>query len=1013
MLVEWRSMRFLERMLGVACGLLILGSEGAAADESVETNVALNRAVYQSSAADYDHTGHLTTDGSQDTYWQSAPGAEQWVYVDLGQDCRIDHVKLWWGDNFARSFKIQLSEDATQADGWKDVSETTSGTQVSGDISFPAQSARYVRLLAEGDGAAGYVLREFEVYGFRPASTSITSPPALNSDGTLPLDGDAWKVQNADFVKGTAGTISSSDFDTTNWIPAWVPGTTLGSYLKAGAIPDPRYGDQQYQISEDFFNNHDFWYRREFTVPESYRGKRISLNFDGINWKADIFLNGTTVGHIDGAFIRGAFDLTDHLRATGPNVLAVLVHKVAHPGPTNFKTLKGLSRNGGILGLDSPTFVSSIGWNWLPSIRGRDTGIWNHVYLRPTADVTLNDPFVVSDLSDDHQRADLTIKLNLVNQSQRAQAVDVAGSIGTIHFDKTVNLQGGETQAVVLDKNSCPQLSIAQPRLWWPNGYGEPALYQLHLEAKTGASVSDQRDVTFGIRKLTYDTSNNSLKISVNGHRILCDGGNWGMDEGMLLYNGQDLDTAVRLHKDMNLVMIRNWVGMVGRDEFYSACDKYGILVWNDFWLANPSDGPNPTDAGMFISNMRDKVLQIRNHPSLALYCGRNEGHPPPALDAAMQQATQELDGTRYYIPSSADGLVTGHGPYEPMAPKWYFDHRGTTFHSELGLVCVPTIESMREMLPEKELWPINDLWALHDFAQSRCRTYTKRLEDSYGPATDLADFCEKAQMLNMETAKAMLETWRSHRGSGGLIWMSQAAWPSLICQLYDYYLAPTAAYFGVKKAGEPLHILWNASTDDVQVADDTLDDFQNLTAETSVFDMDGVLKFHQVSQVDVKSGSTVTCGKVDFSQGTTPVQFIKLRLMRGGQEVSDNFYWRGVPLKPGANPENDYTSLATMKRVRLASSVTLTTGDATSKLEVTITNPSSDIALMTSLGVVKDNVAANRVLPSFYQDNYFSLLPHETKRVSIEFSNEALGHAKPWVVVQGWNVETTSSTIP
>ncbi len=788
----------------------------------------------------------------------------------------------------------------------------------------------------------------------------------------------------------------------------------LASYLKAGAIPDPRYGDQQFQVSEEFFNNHDFWYRAEFTVPDAYAGKKVWLNFDGINWKAEIYLNGTDLGRIDGAFIRGAFDATPYLQNGKPNVLAVLVRKMDHPGPTDHKVTNGPTKNGSVMGKDSPAFLASTKWNWVPSIRGRDIGIWNHVYLRATDAVRLGDCLVTSDLSPDHSRADLTIKAPLTNLSQQPQSVTLNGTIGEIHFSRKVDLGAGETKEAILNPASNPELSISQPKLWWPNGYGDQPLYRLHLDAGVGGNVSDRREITFGIRKLSYDITNNNLRISVNDHPILCTGGNWGMDEAMLQYNAQDYDTAVRLHKEMHLVMIRNWVGQVGRDEFYQACDKYGLLVWNDFWLANPSDGPEPTDDAMFIANMRDKIVQIRNHPSLALYCGRNEGYPPKILDDAMQQATQELDGTRFYISASAEiraqknltdtfqpTVVTGHGPYQAMSPEWYFKNKGTTFHSELGLVCVPPVESMRLMMPEKDLWPIGDMWALHDYFQDRARVYTKLINDSYGAPGGLEDFCEKAQMLNMETSKAMLEAWRSKRGGGCLIWMSQPAWPSLICQLYDYYLNPSAAYFGVRDACEPLHILWNSDSNQVQVANDTLEDFSDLTAEATILDLDGNPKFHQEMKTSVKPGTAGTCFPLDFSQLTSPVQFIKLRVLQGDKVLSENFYWHGT--------KGDYTALSGLPRLQLTGQVERVDSGDSSTLNVTVTNPGATVALMVCLKVVRDNAARDRVLPIYYQDNYFSLLPHETKVVPIQFSTGLLGGSKPVVMVQGWNVDAQS----
>ncbi len=991
--------------LCVALGFLVPdGVRGQAAGE--DADLARNRAVYQSSAANYDNTGHLTTDGNPRDFWQSAPGAEQWVYVDLGQSCSIDRVQLVWGPHTTPlTFKLQVSDEAGTPVNWRDVHSAVSQTEESSNIAFPRQKARYVRALLQAGGeTGGYVLHTFSVFGARATGPAAAGSASLvaGDDGTATLDDDSglWKVQREDFVTAAPEALSALGADTRNWLPGLVPGTTLTSYLKAGAVPDPRYGDQQFQISEEFFNNHDFWFRREFIPPASYKGKHVWLNFDGINWKADIYLNGARVGRIDGAFIRSQFDISSGLQWGKPNTVAVLIHKMKHPGRTDHKILNGPTKNGSEIGLDSPTFMASTHWNWIPSIRGRDTGIWNHVYLRATGDARISDPFVASDLSTDHGKADLTVRMNVANATGQAQTVAVAGTVGNIHFGRSVTLVGNATMEVVFDVHSNPELSISQPQLWWPNGYGGQPLYKLHVEARTAGALSDQRDASFGIRKLSYDISDKILKISVNDHRIMCNGGNWGMPEAMLLYKEHDYDTAVHLHQDMRMVMIRNWAGQTASQAFYDACDKYGILVWDDFWMVHHYDGPDPEDETMFIANMRDKVLQVRNHPSVALYCGRNEEGPPKRLDAAMRLATQELDGTRFYVPNSRAGVVTGGGPYAPMKPEWYFANKGKTFHSELGIVCVPTVETMRLMMPEKDLWPINNMWGLHDFHQPRAKSYISMIGASYGPSGNVQDFCEKAQMFNMETSKAMLECWRSNRGSGGLVWMSHPAWPSLICQLYDYYLNPTAAYFGIKKACEPVHILWNSNVNQVQAANDTLADLPRLTAEASVFDMNGNAVFQQSSTIDCKAGTAASCFPLDFTRVTTPVSFIKLKLSSGGKMLSENFYWHGT--------DAHYAELSQMPRVRLTGKVEPAAGrqEELTRMDVTVTNPASTIALMVCLKVVRDDAARERVLPIYYEDNYFTLMPHETRKIAVRYDASLLGNAKPLVLLQGWNVD-------
>jgi hypothetical protein len=996
----------LKVIIGLTAFTLDLYSGWAEAQNAV-VNVALNRAAYQSSASDFDHVAHLATDGSLDTYWQSGVENQPWIYVDLGQPRKINSVKLAWGSLVPSGGTIQVSNETSTPTRWTDVGHIACTVSVAGEVHFPPMDARFVRMLADtGSAPGGCQLKEFKVEGeppAAPAAPDLNLPPKDEND-KISLDGAGWKLQNAMFVSDTGETISKAGYSMDSWLVAKVPGTVLNSYLLDGAIPDPNFGDQQALISESFFQN-DFWYRKEFLLLGAAPHQHFLLNFEGINWKADIYVNGTQVGHIDGAFSRGQFEVTQNLLPGQKNVLAVLIHKVANPGPTNVKLLAKASHNGGILGRDNPTFHASLGWNWMPSIRGRDTGIWDHVYLQQTGPLVLKDPFVQTAVSADRKTADLTIQLTLENLEYTPVEGTVNGTMGNIAFAQKVQLAAHETKTLNLDKTTFPQLSLQNPALWWPNGYGDQPLQHLQLAITAGDVSSCHQEVVFGIRQLTYVTSNNILKIFCNGQFIQLNGGNWGMDETMLRYEAKDYDIAVRLHKEMNMTMIRNWVGQVGKEEFFDACDKYGLLVWNDFWLANPSDGPNPDDHKMFMDNVHDRILRIRNHPSLALYCGRNEGMPPKDLDQGMAQETTSLDGSRFYIPQSAGGLVTGHGPYEPRTSSWYFKGAearkggiGTSLHSELGIVCVPTADTMRLMMPEEDLWPISDMWATHDYFQPRCRTYTARINTSYGAAQGLDDFCEKAQMENWENAKAMFESWRSLSGSGCLAWMSHPAWPSLICQFYDYYLNPTAAYFGARIANEPLHILWDSFSNKIKVANNTGKDFKNLQAEAWIYNMDGTQAFYQKAQVNSSADGIATdCFDLTFPANLSPVHFIKLILRDATGTVSQNFYWRGVK-------EDDYVTLNSMPKVNLVGSSTEKESDGKFLVTVRLENPTANVALMACVKVVKSSKPTERILPIFYRDNYVSLLPHETRQVEVEFDSAALQGDKPKIIVEGWN---------
>lgn len=841
-----------------------------------------------------------------------------------------------------------------------------------------------------------------------PLATAAIEPhpppieSSYQSDSPINLSGGNWKLQNASLIKDPPGRIGQPDFDDSQWIPAVVPGTVLGSYVAAGLEPDPWFGDRMSRISDAFFSRNDFWYRDTFPVPADFSNKRIWLDFDGINWKAEIFLNGHAVGRIDGAFIRGRFDVTAIARPGATNCLAVLIHQVAHPGPgprkVIHKQLGSPTVNGDVLGADSPTFVASAGWNWLPMVRGRDVGIWNQVRLESSGDVTLIDPWVTSAMPlPDTSRADLTVRAELLNHSTEPQSGKLLGAIGNVTFEYPVELKPGQTTNVVLDKTSCPALSIANPRLWWPNDYGAQPLYTLHLRFERNEVVSDGKTVTFGIRQMDYKVINGHLTLFVNGQRILCRGGNWGMDEGMLNCDRAGYDLRVRLHHDAHLNMIRNWVGMTGRKAFYDACDRYGILVWDDFWLANPADGPDPDDPAMFLANVRDKIRRVRSHPAEALYCGRNEGDPPADLDAGMREAVAKLDGTRLYLPNSAAGTVTGHGPYEIKDVDWYFANRGKTFHSELGIVAVPVVESMRAMMSVSNLWPINDMWAVHDYQSPRMPLYSQRIEQRYGKPTGIEDYCRKAQMVNLESAKAMYECLQANQGGGLLVWMTQPAWPSLICQLYDYYFEPTAAYFGARKACEPVHIFWNSDTDTIEAANDTITNCDHVTAEAWIYGLDGRERWHKSAPMDLASTSVRKCFPIERPTNPGQVFFVKLALRQGGKIISDNFYW-------SSGKGESCADLNQLAEVALPATASWVENGQTCRIRVQVSNPTSTVALMIRLKVRREHSGA-RVLPVFYSDNYFSLLPGENRQVTLEFAKTSLAGESPKIFEEGWNI--------
>jgi len=727
-------------------------------------NLAAYRVVTHSSAIDANQCGHLVVDGHPDTYWESSNASEkQWLLIDLGSMRTINEVQILWGENHATSFRVTFLTKPGEAG--RQVYNTDRGSGGEQVLDGQHLQARYLRIdiTKVRDPVRGCVIREIVVTGDGPERFVPSKTVTLSMDN-LSLDGNIWRIQNSRFVEDSPAEISRPSYEDTDWFPARVPGTILESYYEFEALPDPLYGDNMHQISDAFFSGTDFWYRTSVQFPAGLAGERIFLNFSGINWKSDIYFNGLPLGKIDGAFMRGEFEITELADLSGVNTIAVLVPHNENWVSGNCKVIRkylgARTTNGDMLGFDGPTCLASAGWNWLPVIKGRNNGIWNHAGFTTRGNVSVRDPWVESRIPlPDTSKADLKIHVDLVNHADRVVEGTLRAELCGFAIELPVTLQPEEEKTLVLEPTYFPELHIGDPALWWPNGYGPPTLEKLALQFEEKGQITDKALINFGIRQLDYKVINDVLFIYCNGSRILLRGGNWGLPEAMMRLDRSDYDLRVQLHREAHFNMIRNWVGMTNREEFYDACDQNGILIFDDFWLANPVDGPDPRDFNLFMENVRDKIRWVRKHPSLALYCGRNEGLPPLQLDLAMRKACEVLDGSRYYIPHSAAGTVTGLGPYDLRTPEWYFLNRGKTFHSELGIVAFPEAESVRKMMPEEYLWPINNMWAIHDYQQGRSDKFTDTLSTRYGEARDLEDYCRKAQMLNFESAKAMFES--------------------------------------------------------------------------------------------------------------------------------------------------------------------------------------------------------------------------------------------------------------
>jgi hypothetical protein len=824
-----------------------------------------------------------------------------------------------------------------------------------------------------------------------------------------------WQLQDGSKVPQAGAEVAAPDFSTAGWYTATVPGTVLTTLVNNHVYPEPLYGENNRpETIPESLARTSYWYRTVVDIPKSYAGERIWLNFEGINYSSTVWVNGVQVGTTRGAFVRGIFDITANVKPGKQAVVAVLVAPQPHPGNPHEHTLRdGTGKNGGETAIDGPTFLSTIGWDWIPAIRDRDTGIWQKVFLSATGPVLVKDPLVTTDLPlPKTDSADIAVQATVENVSDKPLSGVLMGSIEEIAFQRQVELAPHSRQIVTFDTKTTPALHVEHPRLWWPNGYGAQNLYKLHLSFELGSKVSDAQDVTFGVRKISYSVpGSENLTISVNGVPIFIRGGNWGLDEALKRVPRERLEAEIRMHKLANLNLIRNWVGQSTSEDFYELCDKYGILLWDEFFQPNPADGPNPTDIDTYVSNVREKILRFRNHPSVAVWCARNEGFPPKEIDAELRKLMAELEPARLYQPSSTDGPgVRSHGPYFWRTPREFYRITDDFFKTETGSVSVPTLESIHGMMPKKDWETITDDWAEHDLAKGAQRgdQYPGVMAGRYGKIANLADFVRKAQLMNYEAHRAMFEGRNAqlfHPATGVIYWMSHPAQPSFVWQLYHYDLEPNASLFAVKSACEMVHIQFNEATSELEVINNLPTPIADALARVSIYRLDGSLASQYDTKVTAEPSSATSLGEVKFPASIDSTHFLKLELRDAkGDLISSNFYWRGEPGYPDL-----LTDLNQLPMVVLDAKVERSFAAGEQIVTVTLHNPTSNIALMAHLQLRYSS--GERVLPVYYSDNYVSLVPNESRTIIIESAQQDYIDKGAMVMVDGWNVTIAPSS--
>lgn len=842
-----------------------------------------------------------------------------------------------------------------------------------------------------------------------------------------------WRAMPSTKIKVGGEKLSDVSYSIDKWQKAVVPGTVLTTQLENGEIKDPFYGMNNesikdiYHVGKEYYT---YWFAKDFD-EKATAGEQVWLTFRGINYACEIYLNGQKVNKevYEGMFLRKTFNITTLLNKNGKNRLAVIVHPPYEVGDPN----GGQGGDGKIAKNLTHQYVA--GWDWIQPIRDRNTGIWDKVYIEKTGSINLKNPHVITLVEGKREvgakQAPAIIKASaeLENASDKTVNGTLRYTIAGERKEVSVTLSANETQEVKLD-----DLILDNPKLWWPAGYGEQYLYDSKIEFLVDGKSSDFEDIKVGVREIqTYNNLHTKSKeIAVNGQKIFIKGGNWIISDAMLRFSSKRYDHEIRYHRDMNLNLIRIWGGaLTERPEFYEACDKYGLLVIQDFWFSGDCNGrwvdPKkaedqwtrrryPDNHNLVLEAAEDMIKMIRNYSSLAMWCGGNEIMPPKDILLPLRdEILPKLDGTRWFIDySNSDEWSynfkggNGDGPYTIQPKESFWNDRTWPFNSEVGSVGVGDYESLKRFIPEANMIApqydpkaqfkevIDPVWAYHNYGGVGYEDHIT----PYGAPTNVKDFAMKAQLVNYDQYRALAEGFSSHMWdwyTGVIIWKTQNPWTSMRGQMYDYYLDPNACLFGLRTGSKPLHIMANPSTKMVMVVNNSFDQKRDLMAVLKAYDIEGNETLIDQSFIYMEPSSVKNMQSV--AQKLEPIikekgGFLALELLDENQkQISRNVYWY-------PNEKGKYDGLNEMRQAKVELSAKRI---ANGKIEVTIKNAKDNpIAFFNRIALV-DSKTKERILPAFYDDNYFSVLPGETISTLVEYV--ALDEDKITIQLYGWNV--------
>lgn len=841
-----------------------------------------------------------------------------------------------------------------------------------------------------------------------------------------------WQMQSAIKAPDDGATISDAAFTPAGWYAVEVPTTIIAGLLANKVYDfDPFFG-MNFQKLKDSSLDRPWWFRKEFILPAAQKNKNVVLSLHGINYKANVWLNGVLVA--DSSRVMNPYriielDVTPYVKAGVTNVLALEIRRPINP-----------QRRGGDLAIDYADWI-----HYPPDYNG---GIVNDIVIKTFDRVGIEYPLVTTHFDGPSLAvAHLTVDAMVGNYSANPQDVvvkgriDTAGEGGGITFQRKVHLGPNEMADVTFTPADFPQLNIRHPRIWWPWQYGKPDLNRIELSVVRGGTVSNTISESFGIREISSEFLDTASRVFiVNGRRILIRGAAWSPDI-FQRRSPRRQEQEIRLYCDMNMNLIRS-EGKMEDDNFYALCDKYGMLVMTGWMCCGAWQYPELWDAAKRASAMSSDssvMLWLRNKASVMVWLN---GSDMPPRDTTVERDYLAIESALKWpnptisTANSSKSKVSGYsgvkmdGPYEWVPPiYWETDsarrHGGAwSYATEISPgPSIPPYESLLKFIPQDSLWFTTATWKYHCGIMNFGTTdkFDTALQMRYGNATDIRDYVDKAQAQNYEAHRAMMEAYglnKYHDATGVVQWMGSNPWPGLIWHTYDYYLYPAGTYFGMKKALTPLHILYSYGRNAIAVTNSLLRRFSGLHAAAKVYNLDGSVKWSKEVPVSVEADSVWLGPEVPAIAGLSSTYFLRLQLSDDRGAVKDiNWYWlstRGDELNWKKStwfftPQKefaDYSALQTLGKtaLKMTTSPGAAKGDSTVH-EISIANTGKFVAFQVHVRALKGK-DGDDVLPVIFSDNYFELAPGERRTILCRYAGRDAGGAKSYFTVTGWNVQ-------